>query len=135
MGKLRLLCITIIFLFFIILSGGCVQYYEAPSQPGQQPAQPPSQPYGSPSENSVPTYQQSTEACPPSLINCQIIRGAANQLTIQCPDGRQYIRGAAGQITIQYPGKQIIVGSAGQETIQHFDYSEAQCLIQWFSNL
>ena len=123
-----------IFIFFLIACSGCVNYYESPkSQASSQSniVEPTIQ-----SNQIVHTtvQQQKESTCPPLTTNCNIVRGAANQITIQCNDGRQYIRGASGQITIQNPGKQIIVGAAGQEIIQGFDYEEAHCLIRWLQN-
>jgi len=113
-----------IFLFFLIACSGCVNYYESPKS-------------GTSSQSTLIEHtniQPKESTCPPSTTNCNIVRGAANQISIQCNDGRQYTRGTAGQINIQYNEKQISVGSAGQESIQGFDYEEARCLIRWLQN-
>ncbi|MDP2796870.1 MAG: hypothetical protein Q8N94_05085 [Methanoregula sp.] len=124
-----------IFLFFLILCSGCVNYYESP-QSGASSQSNMAEPTIQSNQVVHTTVQQQKEStCPPSTGNCNFVRGAANQITIQCNDGRQYIRGAAGQIIIQYPGKQIIVGATGQETIQGFDYEDAHCLIRWLENV
>jgi len=125
-----LTCIILLTIFT-----GCVNVESPQSGTSHQSTQT-EKPFAQQSDQNYQTNSLTIEnSCPPSISNCNFIRGAANQITIQCNDGRQYIRGAAGQITIQYPGKQIIVGTAGQETIQGFDYNEAQCLIRWMGNI
>jgi len=132
MAKWHLIVCSI---FLLIVCSGCINYYESPksgiSYPSQQTEVPQTQ-LNNPNYQTPVPFTES--GCPPSTSNCNFIRGAENQITIQCNDGRQYMRGTAGQITIQYPGKQINVAAAGQETIQGFDYNEAHCLIQWLKN-
>jgi hypothetical protein len=109
------------FLLTLILFSGCINYYDSP--------QPIAQSQSNPISGSL--AQQNDNTCPPSIDGCNTFRGAANQISIQCKDGRQYTRGTSGQILIQYPGKQIEIGAAGQELIQGFNNDEAQCLIGW----
>ena len=138
--KFSALIVPFIFLLILLFCMGCTNYYEFPktsnSQQSSQQNQPNYQqtPIYQVTTNYQTSYPSSSQGCPPPISNCKVVRGVANQLTIQCDDGRLYVRGTAGQITIQYPGKQISIGSAGQETIQGFESSNAQCLIQWLKN-
>jgi hypothetical protein len=122
------------FLFFLIACSGCLNYYESPKSGTSSQYNMAEQAIQSNPVLHTTVQQQKEIKCPPSTTNCNVVRGAANQITIQCIDGRQYTRGSAGQIGIQYNEKQISIGSAGQETIQGFDYEDARCLIRWLQN-